>query len=307
MKHKNTLGHIAAFITILIWGTTFISTKLLLNEFTPIEILFYRFVIGFVVLLMIYPYRLKVTSKKHEFIFASAGLCGVTLYYLLENIALTFTMASNVGVISSVVPFFTAIVTYLFLKEEPLRINFFIGFIVAVIGIYLISFNGISKFQLNPFGDLLAVIATLVWATYSVLTRKISSYGYHTIQVTRRVFFYGILFMMPTLLLFDFEWELKRFTNPVSLFNILFLGLCASALCFITWNYSVKILGTITSSIYIYAVPVITVLTSIIVLHEQITYMSAFGIVLTLSGLFISEKKLSSKKAEKNTSLIKLN
>ncbi|MFB7157880.1 DMT family transporter [Lysinibacillus sp. NPDC056232] len=307
MEKKNTVGHTAALITILIWGTTFISTKILLNDFTPIEILFYRFVIGFVVLLMIYPHRLKVTNKKHEFIFASAGLCGVTLYYLLENIALTFTMASNVGVISSVVPFFTAILTYLFLKEEPLRINFFIGFLVAITGIYLISFSGTSKFQLNPLGDLLAVIATLVWATYSVLTRKISGYGYHTIQTTRRVFFYGILFMMPTLFLFDFEWELKRFTNPVSLFNILFLGLGASALCFITWNYAVKLLGTIKSSIYIYAVPVITVLTSMIVLDEQITYMSAFGIVLTLSGLFISEKKPSLKKAEKNTSLTKFN
>ncbi|MGA3600045.1 DMT family transporter [Lysinibacillus agricola] len=299
MEKKNTVGHTAAFITILIWGTTFISTKILLNDFTPIEILFFRFVIGFIALMMIYPYRLKVTNKKHEIIFASAGLCGVTLYYLLENIALTFTMASNVGVISSVVPFFTAILAYLFLKEEPLRINFFIGFVVAITGIYLISFNGASKFQLNPLGDLLAVTATLVWATYSVLTRKISGYGYHTIQLTRRIFFYGILFMMPAVLLFDFELELKRFTNPVSLFNILFLGLGASALCFITWNYAVKTLGTIKSSIYIYAVPVITVLTSIIVLHEQITYLAAFGIVLTLSGLFISEKKLSSKKAKK--------
>ncbi|MGE8000995.1 EamA family transporter [Lysinibacillus sp. NPDC093190] len=113
--------------------------------------------------------------------------------------------------------------------------------------------------------------------------------------------------MMAALFLFDFELELNRFTNPVSLFNILFLGLGTSALCFITWNYAVKMLGTIKSSIYIYAVPVITVLTSIIVLHEQITYLAAFGIVLTLSGLFISEKKLSSKKAEKNKSLTKFN
>ncbi|MGE8000994.1 EamA family transporter [Lysinibacillus sp. NPDC093190] len=112
--------------------------------------------------MIIYPYRLKVTNKKNEFIFPSASLCGVTLYYLLENIAITFTMASNVGVISSIVPFFTAILTYLFLKEEPLRINFFIGFVVAITGIYLISFNGATKLQLNPLGDLLAVTATLV-------------------------------------------------------------------------------------------------------------------------------------------------
>ncbi|MDZ5610333.1 EamA family transporter [Bacillus pseudomycoides] len=197
--------------------------------------------------------------------------------------------------------FFTVILTYLFLKEEPLRINFFIGFVVAITGIYFISFNGTSNFHLNPLGDLLAVTATLVWDTYSVLTRKISSYGYNTIQTTRRVFFYGILLMIPALFLFDFQLELERFANPVSLFNILFLGLGASALCFITWNYAVKALGTVKTSVYIYVVPVITVLTSMIVLHEQMTYLAVLGTILTLAGLFISESKIKLKKKEKFT------
>ncbi|WP_459502597.1 DMT family transporter [Bacillus sp. C1] len=301
MESKHTIGHIAALITILIWGTTFISTKILLDDFSPIEILFFRFVIGFIALVIIYPHRLKVTNKRHELTFVCAGLCGVTLYYLLENIALTFTMASNVGVISSVVPFFTVILTYLFLKEEPLRLNFFVGFVVAITGIYLISFNGTSNFHLNPLGDLLAVTATLVWATYSVLTRKISSYGYNTIQTTRRVFFYGILLMTPALFLFDFQLKLERFANPVSLFNILFLGLGASALCFLTWSYAVKVLGTVKTSVYIYVVPVITVLTSMVVLHEPITYLAALGTILTLAGLFISESKMKLKKKREFT------
>lgn len=291
MENKITAGHLTALITILFWGTTFISTKILLNDFSPIEILFFRFTMGLIALMVVYPHRLKVTNKKYEITFVCAGLCGVTLYYLLENVSLTYTMASNVGVMISAAPFFTAILTHLFLKDEPLRINFFIGFVVAIIGIYLISFNGISNFQLNPLGDLLAVAAALVWATYSVLTRKISSYGYNTIQTTRRVFFYGILFMIPALFLFDFKLELERFANPVSLFNIIFLGLGASALCFVTWNLAVKVLGAVKTSIYIYMVPVITVVTSIIVLHEQITWLAALGTILTLAGLFISESK----------------
>ena len=148
-------------------------------------------------------------------------------------------------------PFFIAIMSHLFLKEEgKLRANFFIGFVVAMIGIFLISFNG-SKLELNPVGDLLALLAAFVWACYSVLTKKISSYGYHTILTTRRVFFYGILFMIPTLFMFDFHLELSRFTNPVYLFNIIFLGLGASALCFVSWNLAVKVLGAVKTSIYI--------------------------------------------------------
>lgn len=297
-RKKEITGHLLALITIFIWGTTFISTKILLKAISPIEILFLRFTIGFTVLLVVYPHRLKVKERKHELYFAAAGLCGVTLYYLLENIALTYTFASNVGVIISIAPFFTAIFAHLFLDGEKLKLPFFIGFAVAVIGIFLINFNGSSNLKLNPLGDLLAVLAAAVWAAYSVLTKKISGFHYNTIQATRRIFFYGLIFMIPTLFLFEFEPNINQVMQPVNLFNILFLGLGASALCFVTWNSAVKILGAVKTSVYIYMVPVITVVTSVIVLNETITGIALFGIVLTLVGLFISELKTSAKQKE---------
>ena len=148
MKGNGTAGHLSALLTIIIWGTTFISTKVLLASFQPVEILFFRFVMGLLALLVVYPRRLKGTNRQQELTFAAAGLCGICLYYLLENIALTYTMASNVGVIISAAPFFTAILSHLFLKEEKPYANFFIGFVVAMTGIALISFNG-SKLELN--------------------------------------------------------------------------------------------------------------------------------------------------------------
>lgn len=289
MENKSTTGHLSALLTIIIWGTTFISTKVLLTDFQPVEILFFRFMMGLLALLAVYPHRLKKVTGKQELTFAAAGLCGICLYYLLENIALTYTMASNVGVIISVAPFFTAILTHLFIKgEEKLRVNFFLGFAVAMAGIFLISFNG-SKLELNPMGDLLALLAALVWACYSVLTKKISTYGYNTILTTRRVFIYGILFMIPTLFLFDFELEFTRFSNPVYLLNIVYLGLGASALCFVTWNFAVKVLGAVKTSIYIYMVPVITIVTSVLILKEPLTILSVIGTLLAIIGLFLSE------------------
>ena len=143
MKGNNAVkGHIVAFITILIWGVAFISTKTLLKDFKSIEILFYRFCIGLLILLIAYPRRLKGTTKKQELLFALAGLCGITLYYLLENIALVYTAASNVGVIISIAPFFTAILANWLLEGEKPKANFLIGFSFAIIGICLISFNG---------------------------------------------------------------------------------------------------------------------------------------------------------------------
>ena len=298
MESRKTFGHLAALLTIVIWGTTFISTKILLADFQPAEILFFRFVMGYFVLLAVYPHKLKTADYKQEWTFALAGLCGICLYYLLENIALTFTLASNVGVIISVAPFFTAILAHLAMKsEEKLRSQFFIGFVVAMAGIVLISFHG-RELELNPFGDLLAAAASLVWACYSVLTRKISSFGYSVILSTRRTFFYGILFMIPALFIFDFQADLSRFTNITYLFNILYLGLGASALCFVTWNFAVKELGAVKTSVYIYMVPVITVAASALILYEPLTLLAGTGTILTLTGLFLSEYKAGRKGAE---------
>lgn len=296
MKNKITTGHLSALLTIIIWGTTFISTKVLLADFQPVEILFFRFIMGLLALCVVCPHRLKGTDRRQELTFAAAGFCGICLYYLLENIALTYTLASNVGVIISVAPFFTAILTHAFMRgEEKLKVNFFIGFVVAMAGIFLISFNG-SKLELNPVGDLLALLAAGVWACYSVLTKKISSFGYSTILTTRRVFCYGIVFMIPALFLFDFNLDFARFANPVYLLNIIYLGLGASAFCFVTWNFAVKILGAVKTSVYIYMVPVITVVTSVIVLHERITALAAVGTALTLVGLFLSESRTFQKR-----------
>jgi drug/metabolite transporter (DMT)-like permease len=290
-EDSNAKGHGAALITILIWGITFISTKILLKEFSPVEILFYRFSIGLIALCIAFPRRLKGTNKKQELIFMVAGLCGITLYYLLENIALTFTTASNAGVIISTAPFFTAIAAIIFSKAEKPSRNFYIGFCVSIVGIFLISFHGSTELQLNLKGDLLALAAAIVWALYATLSKKIGEFGYNTIQSTRRIFMYGLIFMLPALFLFRFEWGFERFAKPINLFNILFLGFGASALCFVTWNFAVKILGAVKTSVYIYLVPVITVATSVLILHEKISWMSALGMILTLAGLFLSEKK----------------
>lgn len=289
MEKKLFAGHLTALFTVLVWGTTFVATKLLLESFTPIEILFFRFLIGYLSLWAVSPRFLKTTGLRQELLFAAAGMCGVTLYFLMENIALTYSPASNVGVILAVSPLFTALLAHFFLDGERLSFRFFLGFGAAIAGIVLIAVNGSAVLKTNPRGDLLAVGAAAVWAVYSILMKKIGQLGYSTIQSTRRVFFYGILLMIPALSLFDFRLGIERLRSPVDLFNILYLGFGASALCFVTWNWSVKVLGAIRTSAYIYAVPVINIAAAVLVLHERITPLAVLGTVLTLAGLLLSE------------------
>ncbi len=297
-KPKRTQGHISAFFTIFVWGTTFISTKFLLNDFSPVEVLFFRQILALAALLLFGLFARGPANNgstrekfKNEMLFMAAGLCGVTLYFLFQNTALAYTQASNVGVLVSVAPLFSAITSHFFLKEDELHANFFIGFVISILGIILIAYNGSYILKLNPLGDLLAILAAFVWAFYSVTIRILSVRQYTTLQSTSRVFSYGLLFLMPVLPFFDFRLELARLVYLPNLLNILFLGLGASALCFITWNYAVSVLGVVKTSVYIYLVPVITIVSSALVLHEKITPVAIVGVVLILTGLFLSERK----------------
>lgn len=294
MKKTTTSGHIAALLTILIWGTTFISTKLLLRDFTPIEILCIRFVLGYAGLLLIRPRMLKTKPGQEKF-FILAGLCGVTLYFLFENIALTYTMASNVGVLVAVSPFFTALFSGFWFREGTLRPSFFVGFAVAMAGIVLISLNG-RALSLNPKGDLLALAAAVTWAAYSVLTRKIGEFGYDVVRTTRRIFFYGLLLMVPALCALGFSPSVKALLQPENLFGLLYLGLGASAACFVSWSFAVGRLGTVRTAVYIYLVPVVTVITAALLLREPVTPLAAVGTLLILAGLALSEGLLARKK-----------
>ncbi len=298
MKEKTTLGHLSAFGTILLWGTTFISTKVLLTDFSPVEILVIRFLIGYLCLWLVYPRKTKFHVLKDELLFVGAGLCGVTLYFLCENYALDYSLASNVGVIVAIAPLFTAILSAIFLKEDQLSPQFVTGFLLSITGIILISFNGSFYLKLNPLGDLLAVSAALVWAAYSIIMRKISRLQLNTIAVTRKIFFYGLAFMIPVGLLTGFEVTTAQFFNLTNLLNLIFLGMGASAICYVTWNWSVGILGAVKTSVYIYLIPVIAVVASAIILHEEITWVALSGSLLTLLGLYLSEGKLNFQKKE---------
>lgn len=297
MNRTELPGHGAALLTVLIWGTTFISTKVLLADFQPVEILFFRFVLGFAALWLVCPRRLKLARRREELYFAAAGLCGVTMYFLLENIALTYSQATNVGVLVSVSPMGTALLAHRFLDGERLRPAFFAGLAAAMAGVILLAYNGAAVLQLNPLGDLLALLAAFMWSIYSVLTRKMAAFGYGTIQSIRRIFFYGLLFMAPALPLFHARLGLERLAQPVSLLNLLYLGLGASALCFVTWGAAVKRLGAVKTSVYIYLIPVVTLVFSALILHERVTPLSLVGMGLTLAGLVISQRRPEKRKA----------
>lgn len=289
-KEPSFLGHLLALFSVFVWGTTFIATKLLLKSFEPVDILFYRFLIGYVMLWILYPHPLKLESRHEELLFLLSGASGVTIYFLCENFALTYTYASNVSIIVATAPFLTGLLSY-FISHERLSRAFLAGFVLSMIGIVFITANGSLTLHLNPLGDLLALGASLCWAVYSIATVSVHRPGYSSIAVTRRIFFYGLVTMLPAMYFCGYEWDPDALLVPSSIGLLLFLGLVASGLCYITWNKALNLLGAVKASVYIYLVPVVTFVFSFFVLDERLTGMSLIGCAFILAGLFLSERK----------------
>lgn len=295
--NKQLLGHILACGTQIMWGATFVSTKVLLNYFQPVEILFIRMLLAVIALFVIDPHPLRLGDRRRELAFAGAGLTGLVLYFLLENTALTMTYASNVGIIVACAPFFVAVMVGLFFKEKQGK-NFYIGFVIAIAGVIMVSVSGKQSFHLNPFGDFLAFLAMISWGAYSAIVKKVSEWDYPIVAVTRRIYFYGVILLLPVLLYEEDGWNLSAFREPTVIANLLFLGLCASALGFFLWNLATGWIGAVKTSLYIYVSPIVTVVLSMFVLHEKMTVFSVIGSVCILIGLMISQGKLTEQKVQ---------
>ncbi|NFI53793.1 DMT family transporter [Clostridium botulinum] len=289
MENKNLLLNFLAFFTIVVWGTTFVSTKVLLSTFTPAEIMFLRFSIAYIMLLLIHPKFHKITSLKEEALFLLAGITGGSLCFLTENSALIYSLTSNVALILATAPILTAFMAHFFSKGETLNKNLFIGFTIAILGVFLVIFNGNFILKLNPLGDILALSAALCWAIYSVTLKKISG-TYNYIYVTRKMFFYALLTILPFILFSsNNNITLLSLSQPKVIFNLLFLGVIASGVCYVVWNYTVDNLGIIKTNNYIYLIPAVTMIASFFILNESITLYSTLGAILVLLGVYVSE------------------
>lgn len=286
---KKFVGHILALITIIVWGSTFISTKMLLSEFSPVQIMICRFAIAYVVLWLIRP-KFDKTGIKDELLFLLMGIFGCTVYFITENTALRYTIASNVSIIVASAPILTAILAHFFVKGEKLNKNIIIGFIVAFTGVALVVFNGQFVLKLNPLGDLLSLGAALSWAVYSVILRTCVD-KYNSVMLTRKLMFYGLLTSLPIAALEGEPFPFEAFGIPEMLFCILFLGVIGSGICYVLWNKAISKLGVVITNNYIYINPFVTLVTGGIILKEPITAMGVAGAILIISGVVLSSKK----------------
>lgn len=289
LRNKETWFHLIAVLTVCIWGSTFIATKTLINQgLTPVEIFTYRFSLAYLCLLAFCHQKLMANTWRDEGLFLLAGLTGGSLYFISENSALEITMASNVSLIVCTTPVLTVLLSSFFFKEK-LRKGFIAGSLVALSGVTLVVFNGSVFLKLNPLGDCLTLLAALSWAFYSLILRQMGN-KYSTLFITRKVFFYGLITMILYLPFAPSSFHLERLCNPLVYGNLLFLGIVASMLCYLSWNACVRIIGASRASNYLYINPLVAVWASHLFLSEPITPTALLGAGLIIGGVYIVEK-----------------
>lgn len=289
LRNKETWFHLIAVLTICIWGSTFIATKTLINQgLTPVEIFTYRFSLAYLCLLAFCHQKLMANTWRDEGLFLLAGLTGGSLYFISENSALEITMASNVSLIVCTTPVLTVLLSSFFFKEK-LRKGFIAGSLVALSGVTLVVFNGSVFLKLNPLGDCLTLLAALSWAFYSLILRQMGN-KYSTLFITRKVFFYGLITMILYLPFAPSSFHLERLCYPLVYGNLLFLGIVASMLCYLSWNACVRIIGASRASNYLYINPLVAVWASHLFLSEPITPTALLGAGLIIGGVYIVEK-----------------
>lgn len=286
--------HLVAFMVVAIWGVTFVYTKLLLIAgLTAAQIFVLRFIMAYL-LLLVYSlirkrFRLFASVWQDELLMVALGVTGGSLYFLTENSAMIYTTTTNTSLIVCLCPLIAALLIALFFRSMRLHGIQIVGTVMAAIGVCIVVLNGHFVLHLSPLGDMLAFGACLCWAFYSLLMIP-AGQRYDTLFITRKVFFYGLLSMIPYFLVFPDLPSLSVVLRIDVLANLLFLGCVASMLCFLAWNWVIKKLGAVIVTNYVYFNPVTTVIFAWLILSERITIYFLVGTLLILAGMYLCNK-----------------
>ena len=289
-KSKGLLAHIIALVVVMIWGGTFVNTRVLIDRgLLPEEIYVLRTLLGYICIWFISPKKLFCDTLKDELVVLLLGIFGSSLYFLTENYALKLAVVNDVSFIVCTTPLVTTVLALLFLKSVKASLPLVAGSVFALLGVALVIFNGHFVLHLDPLGDFLALAAATSWAIYSLVMKNFSSH-YSPFFITRKVFFYGLITITPVFAVHPWAFPFEQLFMPIIGLNLLYLGVIASFVCFAAWAWVISRLGALRASNYIYFNPVTTVIMSALVLNEHMTPIAYVGSAMILVGVFVANK-----------------
>ena len=288
--HSDFWYHVAAFAMILVWGISFLNTRVLLDAgLTPTEIFVARFSIAYLSLLLVSRFKVRYTGWRDELLFVVCGIAGGSAYFIAENTALELTLISDVAVLVSIAPLTTALMGAIFYRDERITLLTGVGMVIAFIGSVMLALKDGFVWGDSILGDMLAILAAFVWAFYSMALKRLNR-TYTTLFITRKLFFYGVLSALPLLALEDTQLDMATLKQPEVWGNLLYLGLICSMAAYFIWGITVKRIGAVRASNYFYLSPIISMIAAALWFGERTNAVAYLGCVFILAGVVMAEK-----------------
>ena len=290
MSNSKLFTYIEALFAVIVWGASFIATKVALKEVSPITIVWLRFLMGVVILGIAVVLRKQFTlpDKKEWAYFALLGFLGITFHQWLQSNGLQTSEASTTAWIVSTTPVFMALLGWLILRES-LGWGKTLGILIAFVGVLVVISKGnlgsISIGRFGAPGDILILISAVNWAVFSALSRR----GLKSHPASLMMFYVMSFGWLFTSLLFI---PTHGFAEIGALtFNgwigVTFLGVCCSGLAYIAWYDALKALTTAQTGVFLYIEPLVAVVVAFFILGEAITPASLLGGTVILFGVWL--------------------
>jgi drug/metabolite transporter (DMT)-like permease len=288
MKVK-LLSYWKPLFAVVVWGASFIATKIALEEIAPLTIIFLRLILASILLFILAVYVKKsfvIDLKNHGGIFILALIAAFHLW--IQVTGMQYTTAANTGWIIGTAPIFMAIVGFVAFKESLSPIRIF-GILLAFFGLMmLISKGDFSSIDfLSNKGDFLILTSAFTWSIYSAVNKKISLSYSPLLTIL-------FLFVMMAIIISPFSINASAIHSVIALsakgwFVILFLGIFCSGVGYVLWAQALKEMDSVTVGAFLYFEPFVTVFAAWIILNEEITFLMILsGIVITLGVLLVN-------------------
>lgn len=281
--------HIAAVLSMIFWGFSFLLSKTVFEYYTPLTTIFFRLVISslFLIGLVILTKQIEKIDRQDMWLIIGSAFFNPFLYFLGENYGLNLVSVSISAIIIAIIPVFTPFVAFKIFGEKLSAVNIF-GLIISFAGLILILFNRQFELDASPLGIALLFLAVFSAVIYTVYIKKLSD-KYKPITIITWQNLIGALLFMPLFFIFDFKGVIQVKPNMIAVYSLLGLGILCSSLAYILFIYAIKYLGISKSNLYTNLIPVIATVAAYFILKEDFTVIKAIGVGVVLLGVMLSQ------------------
>ena len=290
MSKSKTIPYLEALFAVIVWGASFIATKVALKDISPITVVWLRFSMGVLILGATVAARgqFSLPNKNEWAYFALLGFLGITFHQWLQSNGLQTSQAGTTAWIVATTPVFMALLGWIVLKEglNWLKIT---GIFLAFAGVLLVVSKGdlasVSVGKFGAPGDKLILVSAVNWAVFSVLSRR----GLKSYPAGLMMFYVMTLGWLFTSILFFAGTNISEISSLTfdGWLGVTFLGVFCSGLAYIAWYDALQILPAAQTGAFLYIEPLVAVVVAFFVLGESVTLISLIGGGVILFGVWL--------------------